>query len=112
MHCESKIRSQIGVARLCCGLLIHILKLKWFIEAYVKIIFVKLIFKIFTLEISKKKGPYIFPRQGIQPLPIVPVGSSSQHSIFSPEQIAYLHRLCRKKKLTAKKTKRLNLIQK
>ena len=70
----------------------------WFIEAYIKIIFVKLIFKIFTLKISKKKGPYIFPRQGIQPLPIVPVGSSSQDSISSPEQIAYLHRFCQKRK--------------
>jgi len=59
----------------------------WFTEAHIKIIFVKLIFKTFTLEISKKKGPNILPRPGIRNLYLL-FTSSSQDSLFSPEQIA------------------------
>jgi len=36
----------------------------WFNEACIKNIFVKLIFKTFTLENSNKKGPNILPRPG------------------------------------------------
>jgi hypothetical protein len=38
----------------------------WFTEAYIKNMFVKLIFKSFTLENSKKKGPNTLPRPGIR----------------------------------------------
>jgi hypothetical protein len=47
-----------GIERFLCGLLQHILKN----------IFVKLLFKTFTLENSKKKGSNIFPRPGIRSL--------------------------------------------
>jgi len=40
----------------------------WFTEAYIKTILVKLIFKTFTLENSKKKGQNILPRPGIHSL--------------------------------------------
>ena len=61
----------------------------WFIEAYVKHIFVKLIFKTFTLENSKKNGPNILP---IDPEYVAELYCSvrliySQDSLFSPEQI-------------------------
>ena len=38
----------------------------WFTEAYIKNMFVKLIFKLFTLENSKKKCPNTLPRPGIR----------------------------------------------
>jgi hypothetical protein len=59
-------RRQTGVARLLCGLLVHILKtgverfLCGLLQHILKHIFVKLIFKTFTLENSKKKGPNIY----------------------------------------------------
>jgi hypothetical protein len=59
----------------------------WFTGAYIKIIFVKLISKTFTLEISKKKGQNIAYTRNTQPLPIVPVGSSSQDSLFGKKII-------------------------
>jgi hypothetical protein len=40
----------------------------WFTEAYFINILVKLIFKTFTLENSKKKDPNISPRPGIRSL--------------------------------------------
>ena len=61
----------------------------WFTEAYIKNISVKLIFKTFTLENSKKKtSVYIAQTRNTQLLLIVPVGSSSEDSLFNPEQIA------------------------
>jgi hypothetical protein len=57
---------------------------KWFTEAYIKNFLVKLIFKTFTLENSKKKGLHILPRPGICNFcAIVPFGSSYQDSLFS-----------------------------
>jgi hypothetical protein len=62
---ESKTRRQTGVARLLCGLLVHILKtgverfLCGLLQHILKNIFVKLIFKTFTLENSKQKGPLV-----------------------------------------------------
>jgi hypothetical protein len=71
---ESKTSRQTGVARLLCVLLVHILKtgverfLCGLLQHILKHILVKLIFKTFTLENSKKKGPNIFPRPGIRSL--------------------------------------------
>jgi hypothetical protein len=42
--------------------------LMWFTEAYIKTVLVKLIFKTFTIENSKKKGQNILPRPGIHSL--------------------------------------------
>ena len=70
MPCESKICRQTGVARFLCGLLVHILKtgverfLCGLMKHVLKNIFVKLIYKTFTLENSNKKGPNILPRPG------------------------------------------------
>ena len=86
MNYESKTRRQTAVARLLCGLLVHILKtgVERFVCSLLQLIlnniFVKLIFKTFTLENSKKKGPNIFPRPGIRSLCLLfPswIGSSS-----------------------------------
>ena len=86
----------------------------WFTGAYINKIFVKLIFKTFTLENSKKKGPNILP----DPEYVAFVYCSgrliySQDSIFSPVQIAcYIGSVEKNNNLTAKKTKRFNLIKK
>ena len=54
----------------------------WFTEAYIENIFDKLIFKTFILKNSKKKVRiYCLDPE------YVPVGSSSQHSLPSLEQI-------------------------
>jgi hypothetical protein len=84
----------------------------WFTEAYIKIIFVKSIFKIFTLEISNKNGPNILPRPGIRNLYLLFLSAHLAKTVFQSGTNCPLHRLCRKKKLTAKKTERFNLIQK
>jgi hypothetical protein len=56
----------------------------WFTEAYIKNIFVKLIFKIFTLENSKKKGLNILLRPGKRSLlSIVLVSSYIVKTVFS-----------------------------
>jgi hypothetical protein len=74
VNCESKTRRQTGVARLLCGLLVHILKtgverfLCGLLQHILKNIFVKSIFKTFSLENSKKKGPNILPRPRIRNL--------------------------------------------
>ena len=60
----------------------------WFTDAYIKNIFVKLIFKTFTLEISKKKVRLYCIEPEYVAVAFVPVGSSSQDSLSNPEQIA------------------------
>ena len=62
---------------------------------------------------SKRKGLNILPRPGIRShgllfRSIVPVGLSSQDSLFSPEQISSVE----KNNLTVKKTEIFNLVQK
>ena len=74
----------------------------WFTEAYIENIFNKVIFKTFILKNAEKKCPNILPRPG----------SSRQDSLFSPEQITCYIGSVEKNNLTAKKTKRFNLIQK
>ena len=54
--CESKICRQTGIARF----------LLWFTDAYIKNIFIKLIFKTFTFREFKKTGPNILSRSGIR----------------------------------------------
>jgi hypothetical protein len=84
----------------------------WFTEAYIKTILVKLIFKTFTIENSKKKGQNILPRPGIHSL-LFRLVHIYPRQFFQSGTNCLLHRLCRKKKnLTAKKMKRFNLIQK
>jgi len=80
----------------------------WFTEAYNINMFVKLIFKAFTLENSKKKGPNILPRHCLF--------FQSAHlakTVFSvPNKLPTISALLKKNNLTSKKTKRLNFIQK
>jgi hypothetical protein len=87
--------------------------LKWFTEAYIKNILVKLIFKTFTLENSKKKGLHILPRPGICNFCLLFRSTHLTKTVFSvhnklPATLA----LMKKNNLTEKKTKRFNLIQK
>ena len=85
----------------------------WFIKAYIKIIFVKLIFKIFALEITKKKGPNILPRPGIHSLYLLSWSTYLAKTVFSNRNKLpiYIDSVKKKHNLTQKKTKRLNLIQ-
>jgi hypothetical protein len=62
---------------------------------------------IYFRELKGKSSKYITAT-----LSIVPVGSSSQDSLFSPQQTAGYIGSVEKKKLTSKKMKRLNFIQK
>jgi hypothetical protein len=114
VQCESKIRHQTGVARFLCGLLVHILKtgVERFLCGLMKHIyiyqntgmFVKLIFKTFTLENSKKKGTNILPRFGIRSLCLLFWLDHLAETVFS-----FRNKL---PDTSAKKTKRFNLIQK
>jgi hypothetical protein len=77
----------------------HCKILKWFTEAYIKNILVKLIFKTFTLENSKKKGLHIYcldPKY-------VTFAYCSVQLILPRQSFQYitnclLHWLCRKRK--------------
>jgi hypothetical protein len=55
----------------------------WFNEVYIKNIFVKLIFKIFTLENSKKKGHNILPKPGIRSLCLLLRSDHLVKTVFS-----------------------------
>ena len=68
--------------------------------------------KTFTLENSKKKGSNILPRSGIRsPCLLFRSAHIYPRQSFQSGTNCLLHWLCRKK-LTTKKTKRFNLIQK
>ena len=69
----------------------------WFTEAYIKTILVKLIFKIFTLENSKKKGQNILPRPRIHSL-LFRLAHIYPRQYFQSGTNCLLHRLCREKK--------------
>ena len=79
-----------------------------FTEAYIKNIFVKLIFKTFVLENSKEKGSNILLRPGICSLCLLLRSAHLAKTFFSVQTNCLLHCLCGKKKLT---TKRFNLTQ-
>jgi hypothetical protein len=83
----------------------------WLTEAYIKTILVKLIFKTFTLENSKKKGQNILPRPGIHRL-LFRLAHIYPRQFFQSGTIACYIGYVEKKELTAKKMKRYNLIQK
>jgi len=55
----------------------------WFTEAYIKTIFVKLIFKTFILENSKEKGPNILHRHGIRSLCLLFRSAHLAKTVFS-----------------------------
>ena len=69
----------------------------WFTEAYIKTILVKLIFKTFTIQNSKKKGQNILARPGIHSL-LFRVVHIYPRQFFQSGTNCLLHRLCRKKK--------------
>ena len=85
----------------------------WFTGAYIKNTkyFVKLIFKIFTLEISKKKVPNILPRPVKHNLCLLFRSTHLAKTFFSVRDKLPATSALSKKKITAKKMKRFNLIQ-
>ena len=87
--------------------------LMWFTGAYIKNTkyFVKLIFKIFTLEISKKKVPNILPRPVKHNLCLLFRSTHLAKTFFSVRDKLPATSALSKKKITAKKMKRFNLIQ-
>ena len=87
--------------------------LMWFTGAYIKNTkyFVKLIFKIFTLEISKKKVPNILPRPVKHNLCLLFRSAHLAKTFFSVRDKLPATSALSKKKITAKKMKRFNLIQ-
>ena len=114
VHCESKIRRQIGVARFCCGLPMHILKtgaerlLCGLLKHILKLFFVKLIFKTFTLEISKKKGLNILPRPGIRSICLLFRSAHLNKTVFSFRNKLPTTSALSKKKIMQKNTKRFH----
>ena len=69
-----------------------------FTEAYIKTNLVKLIFKTFTIENSKKKGQNILPRPGIHSL-FFRLAHIHPRQIFQYGTKYLLHRLFRKKNI-------------
>jgi hypothetical protein len=78
----------------------------WLTEAYIKTILVKLIFKTFTLENSKKKGQNILPRPGIRSL-LFRLVHIYPRQFFQSGTNCLLHRLCRKKRINGEEDEKI-----